>query len=128
MKQQRPYLLRAIYQWIVDSDEVPYVLVDATTPGVSVPAEHVQDGQIILNVSETATRDLHIGDEFLMCSSRFDGRPFEVCLPMASIKAIYAKESGEGMVFPDETWQPGAVESSNEDPPPKSGGPSLRLV
>lgn len=128
MKQQRPYLLRAIHEWIVDSQAIPYVLVDATIDGVRVPEEHIQDGQIVLNISANATRDLHIGDEYLMCSSRFDGRAFEVCLPMASIKAIYAKESGEGMVFPEETWQAAQADTPPEDPPPKRDGPSLRLV
>lgn len=103
MKPQRPYLLRALYDWIVDSEEIPYLLVDATTEGVEVPREHVQDGQIILNVGPNAVRDLHISDEYMMFASRFDGRHFEIVLPMSSVRAIYCKDSGEGMVFPDET-------------------------
>ena len=102
MKPQRPYLLRGLYDWIIDSDEVPYVLVDAEVPGVSVPTEHVQDGQIVLNLGPSAVRDLHIGEDYVMCSSRFSGKHFELCLPMLSIKAIYSKESAQGMVFPDE--------------------------
>ncbi len=113
MTPQRPYLLRALYEWIVDNNEIPYVLVDATVPGVQVPAEHVVDGQIVLNLSADAVRDLSLGDEFVMCSSRFSGRVFELCLPLMSIKAIYCKDSGHGMVFPEETLHPAA---GAEDP------------
>ncbi|MEM9620219.1 MAG: ClpXP protease specificity-enhancing factor [Pseudomonadota bacterium] len=103
MKPQRPYLLRALYEWIVDSDEIPYVLVDAEVEGVQVPSEHVVDGQIVLNLSSNAVRDLSLGDEYVMCVSRFGGRSFELCLPILSIKAIYCKDSGQGMVFPEES-------------------------
>ena len=104
MKPQRPYLLRALYEWIVDSGEVPYVLVDATVADVAVPTEHIKDGQIVLNIGPNAVRDLSLGDEYVMCSGRFDGRVFEICLPMLSIKAIYCKDTAQGMVFPEETW------------------------
>ena len=73
MKPQRPYLLRALYEWIVDSDEVPYVLVDANLEGVQVPAEHVQDGQIVLNIGPGAIRDLNIEDHGVMCGGRISG-------------------------------------------------------
>ncbi len=103
---QRPYLIRALYEWIVDSNEIPYVLVDATVEGVQVPQEHVADGQIVLNLSSNAVRDLNLGNEYVMCSGRFSGRVFELCLPVMSIKAIYGKDSGQGMVFPEETFPP----------------------
>ena len=135
MKPQRPYLLRALYDWIVDSDEVPYVLVDATAAGVEVPVEHVQDGQIVLNMGPNAVRDLHISDDYVMFGSRFDGRHFDIVLPMVSVRAIYCKDSGEGMVFPEETLsQPDTqdlVASTDHD---KEGDeedkerPTLRLV
>ena len=102
MKSQRPYLLRALYDWIVDSEEVPYILVDATVPGVEVPNEHVKDGQIVLNIGPNAVRDLQLGDEWVMFSSRFNGRVFEVQLPMSGIKAIYARGTGDGLAFPEE--------------------------
>ena len=102
MKAQRPYLLRALYDWIVDSDDVPYVVVKADVEGVQVPAEHVQDGQIVLNIGPSAVRNLVLGDDFVMCNGRFGGRDFELVLPMASIAAIYSKSAGEGMVFPAE--------------------------
>ncbi|MEM7096887.1 MAG: ClpXP protease specificity-enhancing factor SspB [Pseudomonadota bacterium] len=102
MKPQRPYLLRALYDWIVDSGEVPYILVDATVDGVVVPTEHIQDGKIVLNIGPNAIRDLHIGDDYVMCNGRFDGRVFELCMPMLSVNAIYSKDTAQGMVFPEE--------------------------
>ncbi|MEM7080219.1 MAG: ClpXP protease specificity-enhancing factor SspB [Pseudomonadota bacterium] len=102
MKAQRPYLLRALYQWLLDSDEIPYVLIDAQVEGVQVPEEHIQDGQIVLNIGPSAVRDLVLEDQFVMCSSRFSGRQFELILPMTSVRAIYGKDSGQGMVFPEE--------------------------
>ena len=144
MKSQRPYLLRALYDWIVDSDEVPYVLVDATAEGVEVPIDHVQDGQIVLNMGPNAVRDLHIGDDYVMFGSRFDGRHFDIVLPMPSVRAIYCKDSGEGMVFPEETLnqsqsdeQPIPIDredskgdsAAKKDASNKDGkGPTLRLV
>ena len=154
MKPQRPYLLRALYDWIVDSVEVPYVLVDATYPGVVVPDEHVKDGQIVLNIGPNAVRDLQLGDDYVMCNGRFDGRAFELCLPVPSIKAIYSKDTAQGMVFPEETVQdrsqaknssasdaqvqPAAeatAESASAEPQPNTsdnnkpaGPPNLRLV
>ena len=99
---KRPYLVRALYEWVLANDEVPYVLVDATVPGVQVPEEHVKDGQIVLNIGPDAVRDLQMTDEWVMCGSRFGGRPFELALPIASIKALYCKGSGDGLVFPEE--------------------------
>jgi stringent starvation protein B len=87
---------------LIDSDEVPYVLVDATIDGVQVPSEHVEDGQIVLNLGPTAVRDLVMEEEFVMCSSRFGGRTFELILPMGALRAIYGRDSGLGMVFPDD--------------------------
>ncbi len=114
MKPQRPYLLRALYDWIVDSGEIPYVLVDATVSEVAVPAEHVKDGQIVLNIGPNAVRDLSLGDDYVMCSGRFDGRVFEICLPMNSIKAIYSKDTAQGMVFPEETLSAPGLPGSHE--------------
>lgn len=143
MKSQRPYLLRALYEWIVDSDEVPHLLVDATIDGVEVPKEHVHDGQIVLNVGPNAVKDLHIGEEYLMFGSRFGGRHFDIVLPMVAIRAIYCKDSGEGMVFPEEAsvqtttqhTMKGAAGRGAEDAdgsagedPDSDGTPNLRLV
>ena len=102
MKSRRPYLLRALYDWIVDSGEIPNILVDAEIDGVVVPQEHVQDGQIVLNISPQAVRNLNLGDEYVMCEGRFSGRSIELVLPIASIQAIYCRDSGQGLAFDDE--------------------------
>ncbi|HBK17349.1 MAG: ClpXP protease specificity-enhancing factor [Gammaproteobacteria bacterium TMED134] len=146
MKARRPYLLRALYDWIVDSGEVPNILVDAEVPGVIVPMEHVKDGQMVLNISPQAVRDLHLGDDFIMFNGRFGGRGFEVSLPIASIRAIYCRDTGQGLAFEDEDLLNGeqareaidqrsaqvkSGENSEDDPdgdPPTKGKPSLRLV
>ena len=104
MKPRRPYLLRALYEWIVDCDEVPNILVDTEVEGVVVPTEYVQDGQIVLNISPSAVRDLSLGNEFVMCSGRFAGRSFEITLPIESIRAIYCRDSGQGLAFEDEDF------------------------
>ena len=129
MKAQRPYLLRALYEWVVDSDDVPHVLVDATADRVVVPAEHVKDGQIVINLSPNAVRDLVLEQDYVMCNSRFGGQPFELYLPMASIRAIYGRDSRQGMVFPDEDVpDTGETPDAGPDGPGSGDGPSLKLV
>lgn len=113
---RRPYLLRALYQWVLDSGNTPYVLIDATRPGVAVPAEHVDEGKIVLNLSPAAVRALDLGADAVSCEGRFGGRPFGLYLPMSSIVAIYARETGEGMVFEGETF--------DEPEPPAPGDPA----
>ena len=112
---RRPYLLRALTDWIVDSGLTPYVLVDATVEGVMVPAEHVNEGRIVLNLSVSAVRGLEIGRDAVTCDGRFGGRSFALYLPMASIVAVYARETGEGMVFEAEAFA---------EPEPPAGGPA----
>lgn len=148
MKPQRPYLLRALYEWIVDSDEVPYVLIDTSVDGVAVPEAHVKNNQIVLNLGPNAVRDLSIGDDAVTCGGRFSGQHFDLYLPMAAIRAIYARDTQLGMVFPDEEGLAGSPAgsgnddgkasagsstdgaASGNDPEPPSGGekPNLRLV
>jgi stringent starvation protein B len=121
MKPKRPYLLRAMSEWILDSNMTPYVLVDATVDGVQVPLEHVQDGKIVLNLSPSAVRALDLGPDAVACDGRFGGRPFGIYLPMRAIVAIYAKESGEGMVFEDE-----AFPDPSPPAPGADGGPGSK--
>jgi stringent starvation protein B len=132
VKPQRPYLLRALYDWILDSDETPYIVVDATLDGVRVPAEHVDDGKIVLNISPNAVRELEMHNDYVACSSRFAGKDFPIYLPIASVKAIYCKDRGLGMAFDDESasLQPQGSDSDAESEPADSSasGPTLRLV
>lgn len=103
MKSRRPYLIRALYQWIVDSDTTPFILVKVNGPEVVVPAEYVTDGQITLNIAPTAVRDLVIDDQLMNFAGRFAGRAFQVSLPLTAIGAIYARETGDGMLFETES-------------------------
>lgn len=103
MISSRPYLIRALYEWIVDNEWVPHLLVDAQKKDVQVPEQFInQDGRIVLNISPEATRGLLIGNDRIIFTTRFSGVSYQVCVPPSAVKAIYAKENGEGMVFPDE--------------------------
>ncbi len=134
MKPQRPYLLRALYEWLIDSGDVPYVLVDASGDEVRVPLEHVKDGQIVLNLGPDAVRDLVLEQDYVMCSSRFRGQAFELYLPMSNIRAIYGRDTHEGMVFPDEDIasrqrsDDTTAAVAKQDEEDKGGKPPLRLV
>ena len=99
MTPSRPYLMRALNEWILENDCTPYVLVDATMPGVQVPEDYIDNGQIVLNISMSAVKSLLIDDDGLSFNARFGGVPIDLYVPMVAILAIYAKENGEGMFF-----------------------------
>ena len=121
MKPRRPYLLRALYEWIVDCGEVPNILVDTEVDGVVVPTEYVEDGQIVLNISSSAVRDLSLGNDFVMFYGRFAGRNFEITLPIESVRAIYCRDSGQGLAFEDEDF---SVVNTDDTQPMQETGPS----
>lgn len=135
MISSRPYLIRAIYDWIVDSGLTPYMLVNAQAADVTVPTQYIQDGKIILNVGPQAVRGLELTNDWVMFSARFSGVSMEVSLPPLAVLAIYAKENGRGMVFSDED-ETGSHEGPEDEPPPSGdepplppkGRPSLRVV
>ena len=102
MTLSRPYLLRGIYDWLTDNEQTPYLLVDAEAEGVIVPIEHIQDGKIILNISLTATRDLELTNDGVSFNARFGGKPMRVNVPIMATLALYSKENGRGMMFPEE--------------------------
>lgn len=114
MNPSRPYLMRGLYEWILDNDCTPYVLVDANIMDVQVPMEHVNDGQIVLNVNPSAVRDLLINNDAMSFNARFAGVTQNVYVPIVAVLAIYAKENGEGMVFGNEAGAP-----DPNTPPPK---------
>ena len=130
MNSSVPYLIRAINEWILDNDCTPYLIVDATMDDVSVPMEYVKDGQIVLNISPKAVRDLSISSEYVMFSGRFAGIAHEVYAPIVAVMGIIAKENGEGMWFPrDETEpEPPGSEPDGEPPEPPKGPPTLKVV
>ncbi|QFU24418.1 ClpXP protease specificity-enhancing factor [Shewanella eurypsychrophilus] len=99
MTPNRPYLLQAYYDWLMDNELTPHVVVDAYVPGTQVPQQYVKDGQIVLNITSSAVGNLQIGHDFIEFNARFGGVPQQVVLPMAAIVAIYARENGAGTVF-----------------------------
>ena len=129
MTSSRPYIMRALYEWIVDNDCTPYVLVDATIPDVMVPEQFVKDGQIVLNISPGAVMDLSISNEAVAFNGRFGGVATDVFVPVMAVVGIYARENGQGMVFEAED----APEIPPDDTPPTDAGksegrPSLKIV
>ena len=133
MTPSRPYLMRALNEWILENDCTPYVLVDAGMPGVQVPEEYVDNGQIVLNISTSAVKSLLIDDDGLSFNARFGGVPIDLYVPMVAILAIYAKENGQGMVFGNEAGAPDPNKpSAPTKPKPEEkttkSRPSLKVV
>ena len=125
MTSTRPYLLRAIYEWIVDNGLTPHLLVHAEHDQVMVPRQFVDNGVIVLNVSPSAVRDLHLGNEAVEFNARFAGQPQHVYAPIGAVQAIYARENGQGMMFS------GADDGEEPEPPEtsdKPDGPKLRVI
>lgn len=123
MTSKRPYLLRAINEWIVDNGLTPHILVNALADGVQVPQQYVEDGKIVLNVSPNAVRELEISNELLSFNARFGGQFFNLHIPIKSVLAVYAKENGIGVIFPEVEQDP---EAAGEEPLEKV--PHLKLV
>ncbi len=99
MNSSRPYMLRALYEWIVDNDCTPYILVDANHLNVKVPPGYAADGQIVLNTAPTAVRYFTIENQAISFEALFSGAPFSLYVPIAAVLAIYARENGQGMFF-----------------------------
>ena len=123
MTSSRPYLVRAIHEWIVDNSLTPQLIVDAEAEGVQVPTDYVRDGKIVLNISSTAVRKLLLENDWVSFSARFAGKPFNILVPMRAVVAVYAAENGVGMAFQ-------AEEQDDEPPTPddQSPKPTLRVV
>lgn len=102
MLVQRPYLLRAFYNWIVDSECTPHIIVDATQVGVEVPQKFVEDGKIVLNVAPKSVMQFSMDDDAVAFNARFSGQPMQVYVPLYAIEGIYARENGAGTIFPEE--------------------------
>ena len=94
-----------MHEWMTDNQQTPHIVVNAFYEGVSVPSEHVKDGKIILNISESAAHNLKLGNEAVSFRARFGGVPFDVWAPMRSILGIYARETGQGMIFSHDSEQ-----------------------
>jgi stringent starvation protein B len=113
VRSRRPYLLRAMHEWISDSHQTPHIVVDASLSGVEVPRQYVQNGKIILNVSTSATSNLTLGNDFVRFRARFGATTHEVIVPIAAVLGIYARETGQGMIF-----------SEADAPPPQPSPPA----
>lgn len=154
---RRPYLLRAFYEWLLDNQLTPHLVVDVTLPGVQVPMEYARDGQIVLNIAPRAVGNLELANDEVRFNARFGGVPRQVSVPLAAVLAIYARENGAGTMFEPEAAydedvvglndENGASENESEtlmsviegdkpdhnddpdvDPPPRGGRPALRVV
>ncbi len=129
MTASRPYIMRALFEWIVDNGCTPYVLVDATRQDVLVPEQYVKDGQIVLNISPSAVMDLNISNDAMAFNGRFGGVATDVYVPVTAVIGIYARENGQGMVFEPEDGEDEPPPGNEPPEPPKpEGRPSLKIV
>lgn len=122
MTSHRPYLLRALYEWIADNGMTPHILVDAAQPGVRVPAHTVKDGRVVLNIADRAVARLELDNDAVRFTARFGGVSHPVMVPVSAVLAIYARETGQGMALPEDG---GAAEPPpDDDPTPPDDGPA----
>ena len=132
MFSNRPYLVRAFYEWIVDNDCTPYIIVDAHYSGVEVPQSFVTNGQIILNIAPSAVRSFDMNNDRIKLSTRFGGVPIDIFCPMGAILGIYAQENGQGMMFESDDPPEPPEEPSNIKKESFSANrakkPSLKIV
>jgi stringent starvation protein B len=119
MTTNRPYLLRALYEWITDNSLTPHILVDAEADGVDVPGHAIQKGKVVLNIAGGATEHLLLDNDSIEFKARFSGRPYQISVPMDAVIAIYASENGQGMMFAQNDSPSPPVDGS-DTPPPRS--------
>ena len=125
MTSLKPYLIRSIYEWIIDNDLTPHLLVDAENSQAILPQQFIEDGKIVLNIRPQAIQGLSLGNEEIQFNARFSGKPMHIVVPIVALMAIYAKENGKGMIFDQED------EESDNTPPPENkppARPTLRVV
>lgn len=138
MTSTRPYLIRAFYDWIADNNCTPHIVVNAELPGVEVPQEFVEGGQIVLNIAMPAVEGLQLGDEAIEFQARFAGTARYLHIPVNAVMAIYARENGRGMVFAEDENEPppedeeesseGGKSHSSKGKKPAGGRPHLTVV
>ena len=119
MTSNRPYLLRALYEWITDNGLTPHVLVDAGVDDVDVPQHAIQKGKVVLNIATGAIEQLQLDNDTIFFKARFSGQPYQIRVPMEAVMAIYARENGQGMMFAQEESPQPPVDGL-DDPPPRS--------
>jgi len=124
MTSLKPYLIRSIYEWIIDNHLTPHLLVDAENSDAVLPQEFIEDGKIVLNIRPEAIQGLSLGNEEIQFNARFGGKPMHIVTPIAAVMAIYAKENGKGMIFDHD-------DTEGDEPPPEKtppNKPNLRIV
>jgi len=128
LTSRKPYLVRAINDWILDNGLTPFISVDTRVEGVVVPPAYIEDDEIVLNINPSSVRNLEIGNEYIFFSARFSGQHFAVEVPVSAVQAVYARENGEGMLFAVETDIGTPEDQGPDDTPPPAGRPSLKIV
>ena len=125
MTSSKPYLVRALYEWILDNDNTPYILVDTASDQVLIPPGIANDGKVVLNLAPAAIQDLEMANDHVSFSARFNGVVEQIYVPVVSILAIYARENGEGMMFPAEEDEADAEAGA---PTPSAKTPTLKVI
>ena len=129
MTSSQPYLIRGIYDWVIDNGMTPYLLVNAENEYAMIPRDFVEDGKIVLNINPSAISDLQLGNDYIMFNARFSGKSMEVSIPVIAVLAIYAKENGQGMMFDENNGSiPPPSPPENQPPEKKSKKPQLKVV
>ena len=128
MTSNRPYLLRAVHEWICDNGLTPYIVVDAAKPGVQVPPQAVSDGRVVLNLAPRAIARLDIGNDTITFMARFGGVSHAVSVPVAAVQAIYARENGQGMLLAEDAGGTASSAPSPDASPAKPAAPALQAV
>ena len=122
LSPRRPYLLRAFYEWLLDNQLTPHLVVDVMMPGVNVPMEYARDGQIVLNIAPRAVGNHELANDEVRFNARFGGVPRQVNVPLAAVLAIYARENGAGTMFEPEAAYDENADSFNDDEAVDNGG------
>jgi len=129
ISSNRPYLIRALFEWLVDNDLTPHLLVEVGRDDVLVPTNYVEEGRIVLNVSPSAVQNLSLGNDYITFNARFGGQPMDVVVPPEAVLGIYARENGRGMLFPDEQAEDATMLPDDDpDPVPPKPRPKLKVV
>ena len=134
MTTTRPYLIRAINEWACENDLTPHLLVNALAEGVIVPTQFIKDGQIVLNISPSAVQNIELGNDWVLFNARFSGQAMNIEVPVIAVLAIYARENGQGIFFPEEDGSPEPEGSESKNKPAikpvgkKADKPLLKVV
>ena len=125
MTSQKPYLIRAVYEWLIDNGATPYLLVDTSFEGVIVPEASINDSKIVLNIAPDAVQHYEVNNENIYFSARFSGKRMELFIPIEAVLGIYGKENNQGMFFSEEQTSPPTPPSNSTK---EKGKPKLMIV